>query len=50
MGLGNTPRGTCVGKTPEENPRMLKVPKEAWKGDDGWMRGVSWITSLLEMT
>ena len=36
------PRGTCVGKTPEENPGMLEVPKEAWKADDGWMRGVSW--------
>ena len=43
MVLGNTPsRGTCVGKTPEENPGMLEVPKEAWKADDGWMRGVSW--------
>ena len=42
MVLGHTPRGTCVGKSPRENPGMLEVPKETRKDDNGWMRGVSW--------
>ena len=42
MVLGHIPRGHVLVRIQEENLGMLEVPKERCKGDDGWMRGVSW--------
>ena len=42
MVLGHIPRGHVLVRIQEENLGLLEVPKERCKGDDGWMRGVSW--------
>ena len=42
MAQNTFPGGQVLVRIQKENLGMLEVPKEAWKADDGWMRGVSW--------